>query len=330
MRVLAGDIGGTKTWLRLEETEAPGQVIVERKFVSAEFSSLQALVECFIQNDVGDLSQPIAAASFGLAGPVNGRSAQLTNLPWQVEADVLQSSCQIQRVELLNDFQAAAFGIDTLARHELKVLHDGEYDGRGNRLVVGAGTGLGVAPVVRCLDGFWPQPCEGGHMDFAPTDSEQQQVLHWLWQLWDHASYERVLSGPGLSALHAYFSGAEPVQDGCWLEPAQIHVLAEQGDKMAQRALKVFVKVYGSYIGNVALLWPARAGVYIAGGIAAKIEGWMRRDMFLHSLHHKGRMQKLIKSMPVYLVTDESLGLRGAMNRAHQLAINGMSKVSIK
>lgn len=315
MLVLAGDIGGTKTWL--QACNLTTGECVQHKYDSAAFTGLNQMVARFVEdNRLGE----IEAASFGLAGPVSGRVANLTNLPWQIDADQLQSQCHIERVELVNDFQAAAFGIDALTPEDIIQLHEGSFDGRGNRLVVGAGTGLGVAPVVRCLDGFWPQPCEGGHMDFAPTDASQQAILAWCWQLWPHVSYERLLSGPGLEALYAFYAGLPIENHQAWLSAQAVHTLAEQGDEAATHALMTFIRIYGAYIGNVALLWPARAGVYIAGGIASKIEGWMRRDAFLETLHHKGRMQKLIRSMPIYLVKDEFLGLKGAMLRAHKLA----------
>jgi glucokinase len=317
MLILAGDIGGTKCWLRALDSTQPDQILADQVYVSRDFESLEDIIQHF--SNTHQFSNYLTAC-FGLPGPVSGRSAQLTNLPWQVDAEQLQSVCHIERVELINDFQAAAFGIDALQQDQIITLHEGEFDGRGNRLVVGAGTGLGVAPVVRCMDGFWPQPCEGGHMDFAPTDEQQQVILKWLWQAWHHVSYERLLSGNGLQALHAFFAELSATDHQAWLAPAQIHQLAESGDSAAVQALTTFVQIYGGYIGNVALLWPARAGIYIAGGIASKIENWMRKDEFIQRLHDKGRMQNLAKSMPVYLVKDQSLGLKGAMLRARRLA----------
>ncbi|MDY0136331.1 MAG: glucokinase [Thiomicrospira sp.] len=314
MLVLAGDIGGTKTWLQAFDTTTAR--VWQHKYVSSDFSGLAEMILRFRQdNQLG----MIAAACFGLAGPVAGRVADLTNLPWRVDANELQSLCHIERVELLNDFQAAALGIDALAQDELIVLHQGEFDARGNRLVVGAGTGLGVAPVVQCGGRFLPQPGEGGHMDFAPIDSEQQAILQWCWSFWSHVSYERLLCGAGLAMLYAYFADLPRDNQQAWLAPPMIQPLAEQGDEAARRALNTFVRIYGAYIGNVALLWPARAGVYIAGGIASKIEGWMRDGTFLQALHDKGRMHKLVASMPIYLVKDELLGLKGAMLRAQEM-----------
>lgn len=317
MLILAGDIGGTKSWLQAIETDGLNRVVAERIYTSADFDSLQSIIQHFSQTY--QLSH-FKAACLGLPGPVSGRVAQLTNLPWQVDADLLATACQIEYVELINDFQAAAFGIDALDSDEIVTLHPGDFDARGNRLVVGAGTGLGVAPVVQCLDNFWPQPCEGGHMDFAPVDKMQQSLLEWLWQIWHHVSYERLLSGAGLEALYAFVADLSPHDHQAWLPAEEVSFLADQGDEKAVEALTMFVQIYGSYIGNITLLWPARAGIYIAGGIAGKIENWMRKDFFLQRLHDKGRMKKLVQSMPVYLVRDAGLGLKGAVVRAKRLA----------
>jgi len=316
MLLLAGDIGGTKSWLRAVDSEAPEKILAEAKYPSQTFDSLESIIQQFSQTFQ---FSHFESACFGLPGPVSGRQADLTNLPWHIDADHLQQQCSIDQVELINDFQAAAFGIDGLNPSQYVVLHPGEYDGRGNRLVVGAGTGLGIAPIVRCMDGFWPQPCEGGHMDFAPVNQTQQALLSWFWQVWPHVSYERILSGAGLEALYAFFAGLDPHDHQAWFSAEQVYSFAEQGQQHAVSALDAFVEIYGSYIGNVALLWPSRAGVYIAGGIAGKIKAWMEKSSFLYNLHNKGRMQKLVMSMPIYLVTDPALGLTGAMFRARRL-----------
>ena len=157
-------------------------------------------------------------------------------------------------------------------------------------------------------------------MDFAPTDDVQQDLLRWLWQQWSHVSYERILSGPGLEVLYGFFAGAQHPQQAATTQASQIVELAAAGDTVATRTLNTFVGLYGSYLGNLALLWPARAGIYIAGGVAAKIVPWMQQPAFLQAMHAKGRMQDVVRSMPVYLVTETGLGLRGAMLRAQEIA----------
>lgn len=315
MLVLAADIGGTKSWLQARLVEN-GQIVADAVYPSADFASLESLLECFrSQHALGGF----AASCLGLPGPVNGRQAQLTNLPWWVCADQLERHAKTGPVCLLNDFQAAALGIETLTAEQQVLLHAGTPDLQGHRLVVGAGTGLGVSPVVCGAQGYVAVACEGGHMDFAPANARQQALQSWLWPYWPHLSFERVLSGPGLEVLYRFCSGATDLHSAPHTSAAEVSALADAGQPAAVEALELFVSLYGSFLGNLALLWPARGGIYIAGGIAAKILPWMQRPAFLQALHAKGRMQALVEDMPVILVTEPALGLQGAMLQAQRM-----------
>ncbi|MCK9237214.1 MAG: glucokinase [Thiopseudomonas sp.] len=310
MLILAGDIGGTKSWLAAFDTQQSNSIVAEKIYSSQQFDSLAAVVQEFCRDFQ---LNPFSGACFGLPGPVTGEQAQLTNLPWLVSSQAISQQCNIAKVKLINDFQAAALGIDAISSDQLVCLQEGRFNPQGNRLVVGAGTGLGVAPVVNTLQGFVPQPCEGGHMDFAPVNELQQRLQKWLWQSWRHLSYERLLSGAGLQALYAFFGKLSIKEQDTWPQPEQVQQWAEEGQAEAIKAINAFVQIYAAYIGNIALLWPAYAGIYIAGGIAAKIEPWMSKEGFLIKLQDKGRMSGLVADMPVYLVKDPALGLKGAM-----------------
>lgn len=315
MLILAGDIGGTRSRLRAFDDSNPA-CLFEAVYDSASFASLTDIILDFSQKHQ---IQYYASACFGLPGPISQRRVNLTNLPWLVDADQLESHCAIKTVHFINDFQAAAYGIDTLSNDQLITLQPGQPDPHGHRLVVGAGTGLGVSPIVNQAGTFYPQASEAGHMDFAPMDVNQAALLKWLWPIWPHVSYERILSGAGLETLYAFYAGLSHHDHQAWLQAESIQKLAEQDDLIAQRAIETFVEVFGAYIGNVILLWSSYAGVYIAGGIASKIEVWMKQNGFLDAMHHKGRMRDLVQKTPVYLVTDESLGLEGASNYARMV-----------
>ncbi len=316
MLVLAGDIGGTKSWLAAFDTQQSNSIVAEKIYSSQQFDSLSAVVHEFCRDFQ---LNSFRSACFGLPGPVTGEQAQLTNLPWLVTSQEIIQQCDIAKVKLINDFQAAALGIDAISTEQLVCLQEGNFNPQGNRLVVGAGTGLGVAPVVNTPQGFVPQPCEGGHMDFAPVNELQQRLQKWLWQNWRHLSYERLLSGAGLQALYAFFSKLSLKEQESWPAPEQIQLWAQAGQAEAIKAINAFVQIYAAYIGNLALLWPAYAGIYIAGGIGAKLEPWMRKQGFLTKLQDKGRMSDLVAGMPVYLVKDPALGLKGAMMCAKTL-----------
>lgn len=310
MLVLAGDIGGTKSWLAVFDTQQSNSIVAEKIYSSQQFDSLAAVVQEFCRDFQ---LNSFSSACFGLPGPVTGEQVQLTNLPWLVSSQAISQQCNIAKVRLINDFQAAALGIDAISSDQLVCLQEGRFNPQGNRLVVGAGTGLGVAPIVNTPQGFVPQPCEGGHMDFAPVNELQQRLQKWLWQSWRHLSYERLLSGAGLQALYAFFGKLSIKEQDTWPQPEQVQQWAEEGQAEAIKAINAFVQIYAAYIGNIALLWPAYAGIYIAGGIAAKLEPWMRKEGFLTKLQDKGRMSDLVAGMPVYLVKDPALGLKGAM-----------------
>ena len=315
MLLLSADIGGT--WARLLAVQWPGgQRMACHSYASKDFSSLAAVINTFQeQYNLPDFS----VACLGLPGPITGRCVSLTNLPWKVDADALGIECNIGRIELINDFQAAAYGVDTLRPEQLLVLHKGQAKPQGHRLVAGAGTGLGVAPMLFCNGRYTPVACEGGHMDFSPLNDVQQGLLRWLWQQWSRVSNERILSGSGLELLYGYFAGLQHPQQAGAVSAAQVTALANDGDAVASQALTTFVTIYGSCLGNMALLWPAHAGVYIVGGVAAKIIPWMQQPVFLQAMHDKGRMRDLVHSMPVYLVTEAELGLKGAMLKAQEI-----------
>jgi glucokinase len=376
MRFLAGDIGGTYARLQLmafvPET-GERHVLAQQRYQCQHFASLEAILKAFLHNN-HVTAEPIESACLGLPGPVEGSVVHLTNLPWQVDARQIERVCAISRVHLINDFHAAALGVQTASPERIQPLYSPQapplvqsdeapnvFTRPGpNRhsLVVGAGTGLGVAAVFH--DGVHAIPVahEGGHMDFAPISDTQQALLFWLWQRHEHVSYERVLSGAGLETLYqffalseapnsydlsssqnlqktvwqnaqnrvlgAFFAAQEDVKgraaalgtDSDWPSAAEIAGLAQAGDAIAERAIIEFVTIYGAFVGSVALIWNAAQGVYLAGGIAGKLQHWLRQPFFSHAYLHKGRMSDVLASRPVYLLDDEALGVRGAMHYA--------------
>lgn len=313
--LLSADIGGTWTRL-LAVSRSDGRQLASACWPSADFSSLVEAVRQFQQQHG---LAGFTAGCIGLAGPVRGRHVALTNLPWQVDAGELETGCNIGKVLLINDFEAAACGIEGLSGEQLLVLNPGQPEPQGHRLVAGAGTGLGVAPVFFADGKYTPVAGEGGHMSFAPGDDIQQDLLRWLRRQWERVSVERVVSGSGLELIYGFFSGVEHPGKAGSITAARVVERAEAGEPVACRSLTTFVEIYGSCLGDMALLWPAQGGIYIAGGIAAKITRWMQQPGFLQAMQAKGRMTELVSGMPVYLVMEPGLGLRGAACRAREL-----------
>ncbi|MPQ76127.1 glucokinase [Hydrogenovibrio sp. JE_KL2] len=317
-KLLAVDVGATKVLVSAFDAETD-TTLAEKRYLSADFNALSELIQTF-QQEFSFTHFDVAC--LGLAGPVSARQVHLTNLPWIIDADALAQDCHIDYVEIMNDFAAAALGINELSEEDTLCLQAGDYDEAGNKLIVGAGSGLGISPIKNCGGEFIPQASEGGHMDFAPLDSTQLKLFDWLHKKWTHVSYERILSGEGIEFLYAFFNAENHGHSHHNLTPIcsaeQVHELAIKGEPIAQKTLNTFVEVYGAYIGNVSLLWQAKAGVYIAGGIGPKIRDWMQQPRFIKSMTAKGRMSNLVKDIPVYLVINDQIGLLGMKHLAKQ------------
>ena len=326
MRVLAGDIGGTKTLLVVADVAGTTVTIVrEQRFASVGYDSLSPMVREFL-DAAGKDAAGITRACFGVAGPITstpeGGHVEVTNLPWVIDAGALARNLKLQRVSLINDFQAVGYGIDSLAVDELVSLQVGQAMAGAPRAVIGAGTGLGQGIGVWQGDCYEALPTEGGHVDFAPTNAQQIRLLECLMQRHKHVSYERVVCGPGLATLYEFLRDI-----GVATEPPEMMqalastddaaaVIGEAGlagsDELAVAALDLFCDIYGAQAGNLALTTLARGGVYLAGGIAIKILPKLKSGRFIAAFNNKGRMQKILEQIPVQVITNPRVGLLGA------------------
>jgi len=325
MPILAGDIGGTKTLLQLKDGD---EVLLERRFDSGAFDGFEALLEDFLSL-AGRLAKGgVTAACIGVAGPVQGRRARVTNLPWRLDADALQARFGIPRLRLINDFQAVGLGLDTLGDDDLYVLQRGEARAGAPRALIGAGTGLGEGILVWRGDRYEVLASEGGHVDFAPTDERQRRLLDWLSARQSRVSYENIVSGPGLETLYrfhaAHFPGRASASLLSALEAGEgasaISRAAAQGDPLAEQTLDMFVKIYGAQAGNLALTCLAAGGVYIAGGIAPRMVERLAGGAFMAAFRDKGGMGELLARYPVYVVMNSRVGLQGAAEMAARLS----------
>ncbi|HUX65007.1 glucokinase [Sulfuricella sp.] len=320
--LLAGDIGGTKTLLRLSEE---GRVLTERRFESAAYAGLEPIIAEFLRDCP---SHSIASACFGVAGPVDGGQANITNLPWRIDAAAIAAEFGITQVQLINDFQAVAYGIEALGADDLLTLQAGVPLERGVRAVIGAGTGLGEGFMVWQGDHYEALPSEGSHADFAPADMWQAELLRYLAARFGHVSYERLASGPGLANIFNFLCDSEEgrasqellaaIREG---DPsAAISRFALAGnDRLAAEALDLFIRIYGAEAGNLALKVLARGGVYVAGGIAPQIIEKLKDGRFLKAFADKGRYAELLATIPVHVVLNPNVGLMGAERVAGRL-----------
>lgn len=326
--MLAGDIGGTKTLLGVAEcTESQVRTIATRRYESRSWSRLSDVAKEFLAAFPA-AARGIQAACFAVAGPVieheAGQRAKVTNLPWEIDSRALARTLGIARVRLINDFQAVGYGIEALRTEDFITLQPGWAHPRGVRAVLGAGTGLGEGLLVWCGDRYEALASEGGHVDFAPADDLQIELLRYLRRKYGRVSAERVLSGPGLAEIRAFLSVREKGGGGTAAavpdDPAAISAAALAGaDPLAVQALELFVRLYGTHAGNLALTVLATGGVYLAGGIAPKIVAKLRDGAFIDAFNDKGRMRALTETMPVHVVMNPDAGLLGAALIASRL-----------
>ena len=319
MRVLAGDVGGTNCRLALCEVGG-GRVepVSETIYASNDFASLSDVVRAFLSTT----GAHVRSACFGLPGPVRGRRAQLTNLPWLVDANAIEHELGLDDVWLLNDLEAYAYGLSVLSPDELLLVKPGLALADGNAALIAAGTGLGEAGLA--WDGARRRPfaTEGGHSDFAPGDALEDEMLAALRVRYGaHVSWERVVSGPGLVAIHTFLCERAGVALPTWTTdptemPAMITEHAEKGDPIATEAVARFLALYGAEAGNLALKVLATGGVYLGGGIAPKLAKEIVASDFVARFVAKGRMQPLLDDVPVWIVLDDRSGLWGSASYA--------------
>ena len=328
MRVLAGDIGGTKTALAILEVDRTRQTILRlARYSSADYPGLEEIVGEFLS---GERRAP-AAAGFGVAGPVRDGIARITKLPWRLEARRFARRMRIARVALINDFVAAAMGLPYLKPRQCKTLVRGRPDRDGPIAILGAGTGLGQAAVVRVQGRHEVVPSEGGHADFGPRNALEDRLVDFLRRRFGRASRDRILSGGGLVLIFEFLKA-----EGFARETAVVAAELERGsdpaavisryglsdrDRLCRATLDLFVSIYGSEAGNLALQYRATGGVYVGGGIAPKILPALRRPEFLRAFRTKPPMEELLARIPVRVVLDPRLALHGAAAAAYNTEI---------
>ncbi|WP_009632433.1 glucokinase [Synechocystis sp. PCC 7509] len=336
--LLAGDIGATKTILRLVESDdLPQQTTLhEQTYRSQEFADLVPMVHQFLEA-AGNNKTP-EKACFGIAGPVVNNTSKLTNLSWILEASRLEQELQVSRVALINDFVAVGYGVTGLSDADLHTLQPGVPDANAPIAVIGAGTGLGQGFAIPQANNYRVFGTEGGHASFAPQSPIEFELLQYLLEKYNinRVSVERVVSGMGIVAIYQFLRSRKIHQESPLLADvyntwereigkenktvdlaAEISKAAKQ-DILAQKTMEIFVAAYGAEAGDLALKLLPYGGLYIAGGIAAKNLPLMQQG-FLPAFLRKGRMNSLLEQIPVRVVLNPQVGLLGSALCAAQL-----------
>jgi glucokinase len=316
--ILAGDIGGTNARLAYFQPQNGHLLLVsERVFPSREHSELGEIVSQFLD----DSNTRPDAACFGIAGPVRNGRVETSNLPWVVEQSRLAKQIHLPATLLINDLEASAWGIGALVAGDLVPLNRVSGPAVGNQAVIAPGTGLGEAGL------FWDGTrhhvfaCEGGHTDFGPQGDLQIELVRFLAARFGHVSYERILSGPGLVNVYEFLrvsgGGEESAEFSDALkrgDPAAVisRAALDGTEALAEKALDLWISVYGAEAANLALKVMATGGLFLAGGITPKILAKLTGPLFMESFLAKGRLRSLLEAVPVRVITNEKAGLLGA------------------
>jgi len=324
--ILAGDVGGTKTHLALIKPHKTEFLIIkEAVYKSQDYPNLETLVNQFLHK--ARLNKPIDSVCLGLAGVVFKERCEFLNLNWIVTAKSLRKLLNCE-VILLNDLEAMALAIPILSNNELLSLNPQGIKRTGNCALIAAGTGLGQAQLYWNGKDFYASASEGGHVEFAPRNELEIELLRYFFKRFEHVSYERVLSGDGLIDIYTFLKEYTGQKEPDWLVERFKHqampnvitqVALAKEDSLCIQSLDIFVSVYGAEAGNLALKSLALGGIYISGGIALKILDKLQDGTFLKSFQDKGRYSSLVAKMPVYIVLNKKLGLLGAFQKVKNL-----------
>jgi glucokinase len=316
--ILAGDIGGTKTYIGLFTVEADGlDEVRSRRVENRSHDGLEGVISTFLAE--GE-AERVAQAVFGIACPVVENRCTLTNLDWTVDGDEIKKEFGFREFKLINDLVATAWGVDLLGGDDIHELKGGQ-ERPGNRALLAAGTGFGQAHLYLDGEGHRPSPSEGGHADFAPGNEREVELLGFLSAKFGHVSYERILSGPGLENVYEFVrtTSGRPVPErlaerlsGPDAAGAIATEALEGDDPDCREALDIFVSVYGAEAGNMALRCLATGGVYIGGGIAPKILKALDGGGFVEAFTDKGRFRDFLEDVPVRVIVNERTALVGA------------------
>jgi glucokinase len=317
--ILAGEIGASHIRLGAFETEGHLlKCVVEKGYETTEHSGLAEILAQFVRGE----GIPVHQASFGVAGPVRHGKSKISNLPWVIDSSELAKQLRLNSVGLLNDLEAHAYGVDALESKDFLTLAEGSEDAEGNRAVISARTGLGMAGLY--WDGFRHHPfaCEGGHADFGPRDAVQTELFTYLQKKYGRISCERVLSGPGIRNIYEFLRDTGKAEEPAWLAeqiaaahdvPALISRLGIEGKAaICQQTVSIFVSVFGAETGNCALRYMTTGGIFIGGVIASKVVANIKSSVFMDAFVDKGRMEGLLKEMPVKIILNDDCGLIGA------------------
>ncbi len=325
--LLAGDIGGTKTVLALFSAETNFTPLNRKKYVSADYDSLDAIVADYLHKQ----SASVQAAAFGVAGPVVENRAHITNLGWTIDAAVLGEHCNIPKVVLLNDLVATANAVPILPAKDLHILNEGDSIEQGAIAVIAPGTGLGEAFLTWDGGQYVAHPSEGGHSAFSPSNLLELELLSFLFpKFGGHVSTERVCSGMGIPNIYDFYKSRDFASEPPEMTEKLAHAedrtpvisadaMSDSPSPLAKRTLETFAEILAAEMADLALTFLATGGVYLGGGIPPRILPFLQDEAFLKTFFAKGRFSDMMTRIPVRVILNSKAALLGAARAGYQL-----------
>ena len=330
--ILAGDVGGTKVHLALYDfIDGKLEYTRDERYPAKDYSGLEEVVKEFLG------ATKVHAACFGVPGPVRNGRLRLTNLPWTLDSHELAVNLGIEHVFLINDLEANGYGVAELSADQIYTLSEGDASQIGNRALIAAGTGLGEGLLIWNGHSHTPYPSEGGHVDYAPRNEDEIDLLRFLKQKYNgRISYERVISGMGLTNIYEFLREVRGLDEPAWLaeriaaeDPNAVvtELALAAKSEICEKALEMFVSAYGAEAGNLALKVLSVGGVYVGGGIAPRILDKLGDGAFMKAFTDKGRLSPLLVNMPVRIILESRAALLGAAAYAEARAaeLSGIS-----
>lgn len=305
---LLADIGGTNARFALES--APGVIGAIRIYSCTDFPGIVEAIQRFYADTDVDAGQPVLHAAVAIANPIDGDLVAMTNHDWRFSIEATRNALGLRTLKVVNDFAALAQAVPALDVRQRRQFGGGHAQSDGVMAVLGAGTGLGVAGLVRADARWIALSSEGGHASFSPLDAREDAILAYARAKWGHVSFERVASGPGIELIHTVLAqgraAAQPT------DTAAIVQRAAEGDALALEAIDVFCGILGSFAGNVAITFGAQGGVYVGGGVVPKLGERFYASAFRERFEQKGRFDQYLANIPTYVITADNPAFIGA------------------
>lgn len=319
---LLADIGGTYARLALETAPREMDAASIRIYPCANYAGLAEVLQQYFA-DQHLIPSGIHHAGLAMANPAQGDCAHMTNLPWTFSVQATRRAFGFDTLLIVNDFAALARALPDLDASQFARIGGGEPALHAPLGLFGPGTGLGVAGLVPCGEGWLTLSSEGGHVEFAPQDAREDDVLRYARGLWPHVSFERIASGPGIALIHRALAARDGLTLPAGLDTVDIVQQAHAGDARAVQTIECFCGALGSFAGNLAVTLGARGGIYIGGGVARHLGTLLQHSPFRQRFEAKGRMSAYLSAIPTYVITAEYPALAGvsAMLAEHLAAM---------